>query len=360
MIVLINYRDNKMSQIIEGRRITVAEMAPHVHSFLPGENKVNKIAAWLEKWIIDGLKTGKIKVNDYLPKKGDIAVHTSVSLGTMQNVYRILEDKGLIASRQKVGSYIKDVSENNAEKLTSKREVASEEIKKIILDNNYKPGDIFISARKLSESLVMPFATAMAALNLLQQEGILSRCGKNFVIESVDFKVANIEQQTLVEKVAEHINKYIKNNLKEGDKLPSNNAMADMFNVSVKTIHDAVKILSVAGVVKTRRGYYGTVVTKNSQDEEIPYYYEQVEQSIKKYIAENCKQGDKLPSVKNFAEVFNVSAKTIKNALDILASEGYVNFVRGKYGGTFVLEIPSVYEKGYTWLALSPDFEQIN
>ena len=27
-----------------GRQITVAEMAPHVHSFLAGENKVNKIS----------------------------------------------------------------------------------------------------------------------------------------------------------------------------------------------------------------------------------------------------------------------------------------------------------------------------
>lgn len=360
MIVLINYRDNKMSQIIEGRRITVAEMAPHVHSFLPNENKVNKIAAWLEKWIIDGLKSGRIKVNDYLPKKGDIAVHTSVSLGTMQNVYRILEDKGIIASRQKVGSYIKDFSENSSEKLTSKREVACEEIKKYILENNYKQGDTFLSARKLSKTLVIPFATAMGAINRLIGEGVIQKKGKSFIISSLNFEVANIEQQTLVEKVAEHINKYIKTNLKAGDKLPSNNALADMFNVSIKTIHDAVKILSVAGVIKTRRGYYGTVVINRANNEDVPYYYEQVEQSIKKYIAENCKVGDKLPSVKNFAEVFNVSAKTIKNALDILASAGYVNFARGKYGGTFVAEIPAAYEKGYTWLALSPDFEQIN
>ena len=27
----------------QGRRITVAEMAPHIHSFLPNENKVEKI-----------------------------------------------------------------------------------------------------------------------------------------------------------------------------------------------------------------------------------------------------------------------------------------------------------------------------
>ena len=349
-----------MSQVNEGRRITVAEMAPHVHVFLPDENKVDKISAWLERWIISSLESGSVKFNDYLPKKGDLAFHIGVSLGTMQNVYRNLEDKGLIESRQKVGAYIKDASDGSIEKLTSKREVVCEDIKKYISENGYKLGDVLISARKLSEQLVIPFATVMVSLNRLVLDGIIEKKGKTYIVKSVDFKISNIEQQTLAEKIAEHINKYIKKSLKPGDKLPSNNAMADMFNVSVKTIHDAVKILSVAGVIKTRRGYYGTVVVNYAKDEDVPYYYEQVEQSIKKYIAENTKPGDKLPSIKNFAEVFNVSAKTIKNALDNLEADGYINFVRGKYGGTFVLDIPTVYEKGYTWLALSPEFEQKN
>ena len=347
-----------MSQINEGRRITVAEMAPHVHSFLPNENKVNKIVLWLEKWIKDALESGKIREYDYLPNKGDLAFHISVSLGTIQNVYRILEDKGLIESRQKIGSYIKLSAGNNSEKLTSKREVACELIKKYILDNKYKSGDVFLSVRKLSDKLNIPFATVIVALNRLILDGIIEKQNKTYVIKSLEFNVVNIEQQTLVEKIAERINKYIKKNLKPGEKLPSNTAMADMFSVSVKTIHDAIKILSVADVIKTRRGYYGTVVKNYKDDSELPYYYEQVEQSIRKYISENCKVGDKLPTIKNFAEVFNVSAKTIKNALDNLEADGYINFVRGKYGGTFVLNIPTVYEKGYAWLALSPEFEQ--
>ena len=349
-----------MSQVVEGRRITVAEMAPHVHSFLPNENKVNKIMLWLEKWINDSLKSGKIKPYDYLPKKADLAVHISVSLGTVQNVYRLLEDKGIIESRQKVGSYIKSKNDENMEKLTSKREVACEEIKKFILENHYKTGDVLLSARKLSMLLLIPYATIMIALNKLILDEILEKRDKTFVIKSLAFKADNIEQQTLAEKIAERINKYIKKNLKIGDKLPSNTAMADMFSVSVKTIHDAVKILAVAGVIKTRRGYYGTVVADFEKDAELPYFYEQVEQSIRKYIADNCKIGDKLPSIKNFAEVFNVSAKTIKNALDSLEADSYVNFVRGKYGGTFVLNLPAVYDKGYTWLALSPEFETKN
>lgn len=349
-----------MSQINTGRRITVAEMAPHVHSFLPGENKVNKIAQWLINWIKKSLLEGKIKPYDYLPTKGDLAFHTSVSLGTMQNVFRIVEDSGLIESRQKIGTYIKNPKEKNIEKLTSKREVAVEAVKNYITENKYKEGDCLISARKLSKELSIPFATIRLAVNSLISENIIIKEGKNFIIKSVKFNISNKEPRTLVEKIAEHINQYIKKNLKHGDKLPSNNTLSDMFSVSIKTIHDAIKILSVAGIVKTRRGYYGTIVVSANDEENDLYYYEQVEQSIKKYIAENCKMGDKLPSVKNFAEVFDVSAKTIKNALDNLAAEGCINFIRGRYGGTFVTKIPVVYEKGYTWLALSPDFEQIN
>ena len=359
MIVLL-IKGIIMSQTNNGRLITVAEMAPHVHSFLPNENKVNKISHWLEGWIKDSLKKGNIKPFDYLPHKGDLAFHIGVSLGTMQNVYRILEDKGLIESRQKIGAYIKDVTEKRKEKLTSKREVVCEYIKKYISENGYKEGDTLISARKLSQISDVPFATLLSSLNTLVLEDILEKNGKTYIIKTIDFNITNIKPETLVEKIAESINQYIKNNLKTGDKLPSNNALADMFNVSIKTIHDAVKILSAAGVIKTRRGYYGTVVLDKAGKEEPPYYYEQVEQSIKKYIADNCKIGDKLPSIKNFSEVFNVSAKTIKNALDNLAFDGFVNFARGKYGGTFVQNIPESNESGYTWLALSPEYEQMN
>ena len=348
-----------MSQVENSRNITVAEMAPHVHTFLPNENKVNKISQWLISWIEKSLKSGKIKPYDYLPPKGDLAFHTGVSLGTMQNVYRIVEDAGLIESRQKIGSYIKNPEDKSLEKLTSKRDVASENIKRYILENNIKAGDNLISVRKLSKILAIPFATTRIAINALINENILEKQGNTFIVKSTEFGIDTKEQETLVEKIAEHINKLIKTKLKHGEKLPSNSTLADMYNVSIKTIHDAIKILSIAGIVKTKRGYYGTVVA-NKDDENDLYFYEQVEHYIKKYIAENCKVGDKLPSIKNFTEVFSVSAKTIKNALDNLASDGYINFVRGRFGGTFVTEVPAVYEQGYTWLALSPDFEQIN
>jgi len=342
-----------------GRRISISEMAPHVHSFLPCENKVDKISKWLIDWINSSLISGKIKPYDYLPLKGDLAFHIGVSLGTMQNVYRLIEDKGIIQSRQRIGSFITDVNNQNIVKLTSKREVAIEAIKKYIGASNYNFGDVLISARKLSSKLMIPFATVRVALNSLISEKILSKQGNNYVIISTTFSSINKEQQTLVEKIAENINVYIKTNLKVGDKLPSNNALADMYNVSIKTIHDAIKILSVAGMLKTRRGYYGTIVVDLKNDKEELYFYEQVEESIKHYIVENHKIGDKLPTIKSFAEAFNVSTKTINNAFKNLANEGYIESIRGRYGGIFVLELPPINVKGYTWLSLSPEFEQL-
>ena len=88
-----------MPQVTKGRQITVAEMAPHVHSFLPNENKVNKISEWLINWIKKSMQNGSIKPYDFLPLKGDLAFHIGVSLGTMQNVFRIVEDYGLVESK---------------------------------------------------------------------------------------------------------------------------------------------------------------------------------------------------------------------------------------------------------------------
>ena len=60
------------------RRITVAEMAPHIHSFLPDENKVDKLTKWLSDWIKVSLENGKIKPYDILPSQGDLACHIGV------------------------------------------------------------------------------------------------------------------------------------------------------------------------------------------------------------------------------------------------------------------------------------------
>ena len=86
------------------------------------------------------------------------------------------------------------------------------------------------------------------------------------------------------------------------------------------------------------------------------YFYEEIELKIKHYITQNSEVGSKLPSIVEFSEMFNVSTKTIKKALDNLAYDGYVTFTRGRYGGTFVIDIPQSVNESYKWLAITSDY----
>ena len=344
-----------MSQSIQPRQITVSEMAPHVHSFLPGENKVNKISAWLIDWIEKSMAKGSIKPYDLLPSKGDLAFHTGVSKGTIQNVFRYVEDKGLLESKQRVGTYIRSNSEQNINrKLTSKRESAVELIKKYLAENSYKNEDCLISIRKLSAILKISTATIRAAIGSLISEGIIKKENNVFVVNTMDFCTENVVPQTLVEKISEKIKAYVVQNYQAGEKLPANIELASKFNVSIKTIHDAIKLLSREGILYTRRGQYGTVVVNNI-NKNIQYHYERVESKLRSYIMMNCEIGSRLPSIISLSKEYKVSAKTVKKALDNLAEEGYIAFSRGRYGGTFVIDIPQGNE-GYKWLAISREY----
>lgn len=345
-----------MSKESAPRQISVAEMAPHVHSFLSGENKVNKISTWLIEWIKNNLKSKKIKPYDKLPAKADLAFHTGVSIGTIQNVFRFVEDSGLIESKQKIGTYIKDPKKvQNIEKLTSKRELAVEIIKKHIAEDGYRCGVCLASTRKLASLTGMSTATIRIAIGSLMSEGILEKVGNAFVIRAIDFEIDEVKTQTLVEKIAVQLRKYVMQNFGVGEKLPTNMELAEKFNVSIKTIHDAIKILSKEGLLHSRRGQYGTIVVNPEEKIEL-YHYEEIELKIKHYISQKCEVGTKLPSIGEFAEFFNVSPKTIKKALDNLAEDGYLTFTRGRYGGTFVTDIPQSVNEAYKWLAISSDY----
>ena len=58
------------------------------------EPKAVVIAKWMCSWIEQGLKSGKILVNDVIPSKADFAYLLGVSVGTMQNSFRQIEDLG--------------------------------------------------------------------------------------------------------------------------------------------------------------------------------------------------------------------------------------------------------------------------
>ncbi len=344
-----------MSQRNLPRQITVAEMAPHVHSFAPGENKVNKISDWLISWIEKSLENGIIKPYDLLPSKGELAFHTGVSKGTIQNVFRFVEDYGLLESKQKIGTYIICGNNNHtAKKLTSKREYAAEAIKKYLYTNNYKTGDRLISTRNLASLTGISTATIRIAIGSLISEGILKKENSVFIVNKTDFELMNIFPQTLVEKIAASIKQYVAVNYQTGEKLPSNSELAEQFNVSIKTIYDAIKLLAKEGVLYTRRGKYGTIVV-NNLNKNLHYRYEKIEIKMRNYIIENCDIGTRLPSIAELSKQYKVSTKTIKKALDNLAEEGFVAFSRGRYGGTFVTDIPRGNE-GYKWLAISKDY----
>ena len=190
----------------------------------------------------------------------------------------------------------------------------------------------------------------------LVQEGILAKKGSNYIINNLGYKIELIELKTLSEKIADSIKNYIQTKLKSGDRVPTNSEFAKMFNVSIKTVHDAIKHLTKEGLLYIRRGQYGTIVTNDSDSNNETYLYLKYEQKLRQYIAGNHEIGNKLPTIKEFANLYNTSEKTIKKSLDNLAEEGYVTYVRGRYGGTFVTDIPQISGEAYKWLAINADY----
>ena len=89
------------------------------------------------------------------------------------------------------------------------------------------------------------------------------------------------------------------------------------------------------------------------------YYYERTQNHIKKLIAENYAIGSKLPSIHEFAKQLDLSPNTIRKAFNNLAKEGYLAFSRGRYGGTFVIDIPETEEQAFKWLAVNPKYAEV-
>ena len=158
-----------------------------------------------------------------------------------------------------------------------------------------------------------------------------------------------------------------------GDKIPSHDDLAKSLNVSVKTIHDSIRQLSSEGIVISRRGRYGTILSKNpfdtsfeplkessifaKADDAAIYSYQKIESKIINLIKTNYKVGDKLPSMKVLSQTFDVSTNTIRKALNNLSNEGYITFGRGRFGGTFLVDVPEELERQpYQWLSINPNY----
>ena len=107
------------------------------------ESKAVAICKWLTGRLKACLKDCSISVNNLLPSKAEFAYTLGVSIGTMQNALRYIEDLGIVESKQCIGTLVKDYKKKNSamRKLTSKREIAVESIKRYILQNNIQQGE---------------------------------------------------------------------------------------------------------------------------------------------------------------------------------------------------------------------------
>ena len=351
------------------------------------EAKAVIIAKWMMDWIDTSLKSGAIKYGNLMPSKNDFAFHLGVSVGTIQNALRYLEDMNYVESKQRIGTIIKDRSGSNPSefrKLTSKREIAILEIKKFIISNKIKIGSKLPSSRTLAALIGCSSNTTRLALENLGMNGILKKTGKylgengwEIVTNKFEFKNINpaTEHKTLVDKIEKDLKDYIDNNLQVGDKLPSHNELSNMFKVSIKTIHDGLKVLIDEEILLARRGRYGTTVMRLPKDsinykkleksifapakDTAFYYYEKTQNAIKTMIAQNYEVGSKLPSIIQLSKEMDLSPNTIRKAFQNLAKEGYLEFSRFRYGGTFVTDIPETGNETFKWLAVNPQYAEI-
>ena len=97
------------------------------------ESKDNILKKWFINWIDSILKSNNQKENLLLPSKQILAKHLSVSVGTIQNAIRYIEDLGYVESKQKIGTIIKTSKESVFKKLTSKRDLTVDYIRQYII-----------------------------------------------------------------------------------------------------------------------------------------------------------------------------------------------------------------------------------
>ncbi len=367
-------------------RIEISMLPKHKPDFdLPGATKDGLIAEWLKEWISKGVANTTLNDNHLLPRKADIAKYLGVSVGTVQNAIRFIEDEGFVESKQRIGTIIRNPERENSRlrKLTSKRDQAVVAVKKLILDRNIQPTEALPSAREIARIIGSAPNTTRLALEFLASQDIVENRGArgnkaNWFLHAVptlseNEAVCAIESDTLIDQVERDLKKLISDSFEVGHKLPSHLELADTLKVSIKTVHDAMCRIIEQGIVQSKRGRYGTYIMRMPDSdrlfsteeaasifmpaqEAMFYNYEKVEKHLKSLVAKKFKVGEKLPSMSQLAEALDVSSNTIRKALQNLSNEGIVRFERGRYGGTFVTKVPEVQEeKSFAWVSINPE-----
>lgn len=349
------------------------------------------ILKWLISWVEDGLKNNIFNIGDLIPPKKEFAKYHNVSTGTVQNAIRYAEDLGYFKSRQCIGTMIADKNEPDLdEKAVSKKDAAVVQIKKYMIENKLQKGDILPAARTLANEIDTSQNTVRLALEVLIKEKIIAtncpNTNKPSKILNIDYKDIVIEKTslsregTLSKKLYTKIKQYIVENYNINDKIMPNEDFAKLFNVSVRTINDAMKKLNKEKIILSLRGRYGTryinepdKLLKQKEGGEKSkfmsppksavsniknsylYSWQRVLDQIKKYMITHHEAGDKLPSMKDLAVTLNVSSNTVRRAVNELVEQGILFCQRGKHGGIYIVEIPAK-EDAFTWLALNPKF----
>ena len=324
---------------------------------------------------------------DIIPSKKDISKLLKVSQGTIQNAVKMAEDRSYFTSKQCIGTMIKDTKIKLEEfKMVSKKDRAITQIKKYLYQQGYKKGDVLPSIMELSRTIKTSTNTVRLALFELILKQVLKKdyIGKKPVFTIVDeIKLSEkeksssfeVKNKNLVKIVKENIRKYLSKNYQTGKKIPTNAFFAKMYNVSIRTVNLAIKELNKEKTVISRRGAYGSIFLNSgikdlrseksifmsapkSKKEIVPKYnykWENILENIKTYIQKNHEAGDKIPSMKDCAKIFNVSVSTVKKAISQLSLQGVLYTQKGKYGGIFIVEMPQSDDK-YRWLSINPDY----
>ena len=349
-------------------------------------SKDEAIKNWLKEHISNELRLGKIADNTLLPLKSKLAYFFGVGEGTAQNAVRKLEDEGIVISRQRIGTLIitknSDTTENMT-KLTSKRDKVVEQIK-ILIKKDYNIGDTLPNMKELEQILNAKRNTIRNAIEYLTfQKYITPTIDANEdnktwqIIKEVDeneiknLTTSDVATETLAQKISLEIEKDITKNCKIGSRIKPINILAKKYNVSEKTAYDAIQILFEKNILQSRRGKYGTIVTKMPNDAFQPtkersifmpaaeaaiYSYRRIENILRNKIAQEYKVGERLPSMKELAQELDVSTNTIRKAIMDLTADGYLAVSRGKFGGIYILDIPQETTQSFRWLAVNPQY----
>ncbi len=366
---------------VANTRLTINDLPKQIPDFKNSKMSKDRLTEqWLTQWIVSSLAVNKIKRGDILPRKREIAEYLGIAVGTVQNAIRYTEDKGYLQSKQKTGTLIAGYSGlSTLKKQTSKRDVTVFKIKKHILSIGLDA--VMPSASDLAKKINVSANTVRLAYIHLCDTGFLQyltgKTGKKMlrVVELPEMPQERHSSRTsLVEKTEQDLSEFITKNLRKGDKLQTRLELSKILNVSVKTVHDAVDSLEGKGILLSRRGRYGTIVSQMPSeaaifqpmkersifakaDDAIFYRWEKIQNALIKMINEDFEPGMKLPSMDILSEKFNVSTNTIRKALRMLSNKGYVDFQRGRYGGTFVIDIPEKdIANAYEWIAVTPDY----